>query len=174
MRTLIAAALLLLFCFGTVHAAEVKIAYVDMQKALNVSEAGKEAKEKINVRVKEFETLLDARKADLEKLQAELEKQSLLLSEAARGEKERSYQQKVKEFQRFTKDAQEELQQQDADFTRSILRNMMTVVQSLGKKEGYSLILEKTESSILYASESIDITDAVIKAFDAQFLKGRK
>ncbi len=174
MRTIIVALILSLFCSAPVLGAEMKIAYIDLQKALNLSEAGKDAKDKINERVKQFEALLETSRNDLEKMQQELEKQALLLSESARAEKERNYQQKVKEFQRFTKDAQEELQQQDADFTRSILRDMMSIVQTLGKKQGYSLILEKTESSVLYASDSIDITEAMIKEFDAQFLKGKQ
>jgi outer membrane protein len=38
----------------------------------------------------------------------------------------------------------------------------------VGKNKGYTLVLEKTESSIVYADESIDMTDEVIKAFDQQ------
>ena len=52
----------------------------------------------------------------------------------------------------------------DADLTRKILEELLQVAQNLGKSEGYTMILEKTESSIVYADESIDITDKVIKA----------
>ncbi|MCK4508857.1 MAG: OmpH family outer membrane protein, partial [Desulfuromonadales bacterium] len=70
--------------------------------------------------------------------------------------------------QRFTKDIQETLQQTDADLTRKILESLLKVVQQVGKSEGYAMVLEKTESSIVYADESIDISDKVIKAFDAK------
>jgi outer membrane protein len=155
-----------------VLAAEVKLGYVDLQKALNLSESGKAAKEKIQKKVKDHEGAIDARQKELKKLKDELEKQALLLSEEARGAKERDYQQKLKEFQRYTKDIQDELQQQDADFTRQILEDLFKVIKGIGEKEGYTMILEQSESSLLYADDKIDLTDKVIKAYDALGKKG--
>ena len=91
------------------------------------------------------------------------------LSEQARSDKERDYQQKLKDFQRFTKDIREELQRSDADYTRQILEKILKVVGEMGEKQGYTVILEKSESSLLYADDKIDLTDAVIKAFDEQY-----
>jgi outer membrane protein len=155
-----------------VLAAEVKLGYVDLQKALNLSESGKAAKEKIQKKVKDHEGAIDSRQKELKKLKDELEKQALLLSEEARGAKERDYQQKLKEFQRYTKDIQDELQQQDADFTRQILEDLFKVIKGIGEKEGYTMILEQSESSLLYADDKIDLTDKVIKAYDALGKKG--
>lgn len=153
-------------------AAEVKLGYVDLQKALNLSEAGKAAKEKIQKKVKEHEGAIDTRQKELKKLKDELEKQALLLSDEARGAKERDYQQKLKEFQRYTKDIQEELQQKDADFTRQILEELFKVIKEIGEKEGYTMIFEQSESSLLFADDKIDLTDKVIKGYDAQAKKG--
>jgi len=162
--------LLLLVCIGLVAtpamAETQKIGYVDLQKALNLSVAGKEAKEKIKAKVQTYDAEVRQRQEELKKLKDDLEKQAMLLSEEARNAKERDYQQKVKDYQRFTKDIQETLQQTDADLTRKILETLLKVVQDVGKSEGYTLVLEKTESSIVYADESIDISDEVIKAFD--------
>jgi outer membrane protein len=166
--------MLALFLLTVVPAlsAEVKLGFVDLQKALNLSESGKAAKEKIQKKVKEHEGAIDARQKELKKLKDELEKQALLLSDEARGAKERDYQQKLKEFQRYTKDIQEELQQKDADFTRQILEELFTVIKGIGEKEGYTMIFEQSESSLLYADDKIDLTDKVIKVYDAQAKKG--
>jgi outer membrane protein len=153
-------------------ASDMKVGCVDLQKALNESAAGKAAKEKIAAKVKEYQGKVEARQEELKKLKEELEKQSLLLSEDARSAKERDYQQKLKDFQRFTKDIQDELQQKDADFTKSIINELVKVVQEIGAKEGYTLILEKGEGSILYYDDKINLTDEVIKAYDAQAQKG--
>lgn len=151
-----------------VLAEDLKIGFVDLQKALNLSAAGKVAKEKIKAKVESYDGEVQMRQQELQKLKDDLEKQAMLLSEDARNAKERDYQQKLKEYQRFTKDIQEELQQTDADLTRKILEDVLKVVQEVGKKQGYTLILEKTESSLVYADSRIDMTDAVIQAFDAQ------
>lgn len=163
---------LLLVCLGLiaspVMAQAQKIGYVDLQKALNLSAAGKEAKEQIKAKVQGYDVDVQKRQEELKKLKEDLEKQAMLLSEEARNAKERDYQQKVKDYQRFTKDIQESLQQTDADLTRKILERLLKVVQDLGKSAGYTLILEKTESSLVYADDSIDMTDEVIKIFDKQ------
>lgn len=169
MKRLIGLALALsLFAAAPAVAAEIKIGFVDLQKALNLSEAGKAAKESIQKRVKTSEEGIEGKQKELKKLKDELEKQGLLLSEEARAAKERDYQQKLKEFQRATKDIQESLQQQDADFTRKILEDLFKVIKTIGEKEGYTVILEQSESSLLYADDKIDLTDKVIKAYDAQ------
>ena len=163
---------LILVCLGLVAtpvmAQAQKIGYVDLQKALNMSEEGKAAKERIKSEVQGYDADVQQRQEELQQLKNELEKQAMLLSEDARSAKEREYQQKVKEYQRFTKDIQETLQQMDADLTRKILEDLLEVVQEVGKKESYTMVLEKTESSIVYADEGADITDEVIEAFDKQ------
>jgi outer membrane protein len=161
-----------LFAAAPVLAAEVKLGYVDLQKALNLSAAGKDAKEKIQKKVKEHEGAIETRQTELKKLKDDLEKQALLLSDEARGGKERDYQQKLKDFQRYTKDIQEELQQKDADFTRQILEDLFKVIKGIGEKEGYTMIFEQSESSLLFADDKVDLTDKVIKAYDAQSKKG--
>jgi len=161
-----------LFFLGfTAQAAELKIGYVDLQKALNMSAAGKAAKDKIGQKVKEYEGTFQGKQKELKTLKDELEKQAMLLSEDARSTKEREYQQKLKDFQRMTKDAEDELKQQDADFTRGILEELLKVVKDLGKSEGYTVIFEPSESSLLFADESIDLTDKVIQAYDSKAQK---
>jgi outer membrane protein len=163
---------LMLVCLGLVAtpvmAQAQKIGYVDLQKALNLSAEGKAAKEKIKAKVQGYDADVKQRQEELQKLKEDLEKQAMLLSEEARNAKEREYQKKVKDYQRFTKDIQETLQQTDADLTRKILESLLKVVQDVGKSSEYTMILEKTESSLVYADESSDITDKVIEAFDKQ------
>jgi len=170
MKSLIAvlSVMMMLGGVGNVLGAEAKFGYVDLQKALNVSESGKTAKQQIEKKVKEYEAQIDQRKEELKKAKDELEKQALLLSDDARASKEREYQQKLKDFQRFTKDIQDELQMRDNDFTRKILEEILQVVADLGKKEKFTAIFEKNESSLIYADPSMDLTDQVIKTYNGK------
>lgn len=165
---LLTVVLLTLVAVPAAMAADMKVGYVDLQKALNLSAAGKAAKDKMRAKFKDYDVDVQKKQDELKKLKDELEKQAMLLSPEARAAKERDYQQKVKDYQRLTKDIQEELQQTDAEYTRKILEDIFKVVQQIGKQEGYTMILEKTESSILYASDGIDMTDRVIQLFDKQ------
>ncbi len=157
----------------TAGAADTRVAFVDLQKALNQSAEGKAAKEKITGKVKEYEGVIDKRQQELKKLKEDLEKQAVLLSEDARGAKERDYQQKLKDFQRFTKDVQEELQQQDSEHTNRIIEKLVGLIQEIGKREGFDLVLERNSGGIIYGAEKVDLTDAVLKEFDARFQKAQ-
>lgn len=171
MKKIIALLVLTLFVAVSVHAAEVKIGYVDLQKALNNCEAGKAAKEKISVKVKEYEEQIDLKQKDLKKMKDDLDKQGLILTDEKRAVKKRDFDQKIKDLERLTKDIQEELQQQDAEFTRQIITDFSKVINELGEKEGYTVILEKTESALLYADQNADLTDKAIKAYDSTLKK---
>ena len=150
----------------SVFAADVKLGYIDMQRALNSSEAGKEAKEQLAARVKKYQDEINTKQEEIKKLKDDLEKQGMLLSESARASKEKDYQQRLKEFQRFTKDAQDELQGKDEEFTRKILEGMEKVIQEFGRKNGYSFIFVKNEA-MLFVDEKADVTEEVLKNFNA-------
>jgi outer membrane protein len=172
MKRLVGLVVAALFVFSVpVYASNIKIGYVDLQKALNESVAGKAAKAKIAAKFKEYQKSLNARQKKLSAMKSELEKQSMLLSQSARDDKEHEYEQKVKDLQRFAKDAQDDLKQKDSDYTRQIIDKLVGVAKTLGKKEGYTMIFEKTQSSVVYADSKADLTDELIKAFDAQTQK---
>ncbi len=52
----------------------------------------------------------------------------------------------------------------DNSFRGQIKRQVASALISIVRKDGYTLILERTENSILYADREFDITDAVITA----------
>jgi len=151
---------------SSAFAADVKLGYIDMQRALNASEAGKEAKEQLAARVKKYQEEINTKQDDIKKLKDELEKQGMLLSESARAAKEKDYQQRLKEFQRFTKDAQDELQGKDEEFTRRIIETMEKVIQEFGRTNGYTFIFVRNEG-MLFADDKVDVTDAVLKLLNA-------
>lgn len=150
----------------SVFAADLKLGYIDMQRALNGSEAGKEAKEQLAARVKKYQDEINVKQEDLKKLKDELEKQGMLLSDSARAAKEKDYQNKLKDFQRFTKDAQDELQGKDEEFTRKILEGMEKIIQEYGRKNGYTFIFVRNES-MLFVDDKADLTEEVLKLFNA-------
>jgi outer membrane protein len=159
---------LLVGCIAStpVFAADLKLGYIDMQRAINSSESGKEAKEQLATRLKKYQDEINVKQEELKRLKDEVEKQGTFLNETTRAAKEKDYQQKLKEFQRFTKDAQEELQGKDEEFTRKILEEMEKVIQEYGRKNGYTFIFIKNES-MLFVDDKVDLTEEVLKLFNA-------
>jgi outer membrane protein len=144
----------------------IKIAYVDIQKALNLSEAGKAAKKQITLEVERMRKTFAGKQKELEKLKEDLEKRGLVLSEAAREEKARDYQAKTRDLQRMERDYQDELQRKDRELSESILRKLEVVVKKMGEEGKYTFILERNQGGLIYASDALDLTDELIKIFD--------
>ena len=146
----------------------IKIGSVDVQRALNECDAGKEAKKALTKEVEKFQRLVSEKQKELQDMKESLEKQALMLTPEARGTREKELQTRLRDVQRWGEDAQNELNQKRAEMERNVLVGLQRVVQKLGADEGYTLILEKSQNSVLFASKSIDMTDLVIKAYDAK------
>lgn len=158
--------MILLGWFGSVWAADLKVAYVDVQRAINECNAGKEAKKTITKEMERVQHLVVDKQKELQTMKESLEKQTLMLTPEAKVAKEKEFQNKVRDYQRWADDNQKELQQKTQDMERQISAGLIKVIQKIGADEGYSFILEG--SMLPYVSKAIDITDRVIKAYDAQ------
>ena len=153
---------------GTVYSADVKIGSVDMQKAVNECNAGKEAKKVLTKEVEKSQRLMAEMQKELQDMKESLEKQGLMLNPETRVAREKELQAKVRDFQRWGEDHRNELNQKRIDMERNISIGLIKVAQEIGANEGYTLILQKNENIVLFASKPIDITDQVIKAYDVQ------
>lgn len=164
--TIVAAMIALILPVACFAADGAKLGYVDIQKILNQSSAGKEAKDQLTAKVKKYQDEINRKQEELKKQKDSLEKQGQLLSESARSAKEKDYQQLLKDLQRLQKDAQDDLQSEDEKLTRKILGNIEKIVQDYGRKNGYTLILIRNDSMI-FADEKADLTDQVLAMVNA-------
>jgi outer membrane protein len=168
-KGLVAVIGIILFGFlGSALATDLKVAYVDIQRAVNESNAGKDAKKVITKEVEKFQRQIADKQKELQTLKESLEKQAPMLTPDARATREKEYQNKLREFQRWGEDTQNEINQKRVEMERNISIALLKVIQKVGADEGYTLILEKNENIVLFVSKTIDITDRVIKAYDAQ------
>src|SRR4030042_995524 len=147
--------IVLLGWFGPVLAADLKVAYVDIQKAVNECNAGKEAKKTIVKEAEKLHRQLTDKQKELQTMKESYDKQGLRRTPDARATKEKEIQNKSREFQRWQEDAQNELNQKRGDAERSLYVSLQKVIQKLGADEGYTFILERNENLVLYASTRI-------------------
>ena len=158
--------LLMVFTSLTFAVEPLKIAYVDMQKALNYCEAGKEAKRQMTLEVEKMQKVFAGKQKELEKIKEDLEKRGSVLSENVRREKDRDYQAKLRDLQRLQKDYEDDLRRKDREFTERILKNVEVIIKQMGEEGKYTVILEKNQPTILFISNSLDLTEEVIKRID--------
>ncbi len=151
---------------GAVSGAEIKIAVVDLAKALQTVEAGKKARATLEKEYNEKKKKFEAEEQALTKLRDDIKKQSLALSDEARKKKEGEFQERFMKYQQQAQTAQVELQKKEAEFTKPIVERLRSVVEDIGKSKNYTIILEKNENGVLYSQSQDDLTDEVIKTFN--------
>lgn len=150
---------------------ETKFAFVDVQKILTLSHAGKEAKVKVEGDVLKAEIERNAMEKELNRLKAELEKQGAHLSETERSTKQKVYEHKLQEYQEFVTKTTEDLRLESTELTKSIVGNILKVVQDYGRNKRFLCIFFKNEN-MLYLDDKADITDAILQAVNSMEMTG--
>ncbi len=146
--------------------AEIKVAVVDLQRALQETEDGRRAKRQLKKLFKRRQTELDRRQNELKKLKEQIEKQKDVLSREALRKKLEDYQKRFVELQSTYVEYQRELAQKEAQLTQRILQRMQRIVRRIGQSKGYTVILEANEGGVLWAPNHIDLTDEVIQRYN--------
>ncbi|HUA33064.1 MAG TPA: OmpH family outer membrane protein [Candidatus Binataceae bacterium] len=162
---IIIGALLIALASAIPARADVKLAYVDVQRALNECDAGKRAKADFQGKVSGLEARLQRQQNDVQALKDEIEKKGMLMNPDQRQNLQDQYMTKLKNFERDYKDSRDELQQKDADVTSRIVHDLAQVIRGIGERDGFTMVLEK--GSILWGAPGIDITDEVIRSYNA-------
>ncbi len=165
---------LTLVCGKAMAAGASKIAYVDLQRALLEVNDGKQAKANIKKYFDEKQAMLDVEQEKLKTMKEEMDKQAMALSDDVRKQKEAEFQKKLMELQKLFMNLQTELKKREEEATRPIFERMRNILQNIGEKENFDLILETNSTGIVYAPAKFDLTNELIRKYDAKYGKGKK
>lgn len=146
----------------------VKIGYVDAQKILDNTKAGKKSKEGMEEFVKSRQKIIDLDESEIKQLQDDLTRQAAVLSPDARREKEESLQRKVMEYQRRAGEMNKEVQGKKKEVLDKFNKDLEGIVKKVAERGGYSFVIDRNAEGgvLLYAKESFDLTDEVVKEFE--------
>jgi outer membrane protein len=168
--------ILLIVCFfsliwlNSVNAADVaKIGVANLQRVLETSNPGKSAQEEIKQQKDKMEQELKQKGGEIEELRKQLERESMVMSKEKREEKEREVRIKLNDFKSLQKRYRTQLQALEKKLVNAMLKDVSDLVEEIGKKEGYLLIINNT--GVMYSPGSIDITDRLIKELNARQAK---
>lgn len=154
--------------FNIANAAAEKIAYLDLAKAFDDYNKTKEFDKQLEVKGNAKQNERDKLVEEIKKLKNDME----LMSDKGKEAKQATIDEKIKKLQDFDRDTKDAIRKERDDMVRQILKEIKDVVEELGKKEGYTLILDNR--AILYGTEGDNLTDAVLKALNDRYAKGKK
>ena len=144
-----------------------KIGIVDLDQAVGSTDEGKAAREELERKQREAELEIQPMIERYQTLAEEYQKKRPVLSP----EKLRAMELDLTELQSQLELKQEEFQNRmKVDFERLIgpmREKLQKVVSEVGREEGFSIIMVRSMPGVMYARESLDITDLVVKKFNA-------
>jgi outer membrane protein len=142
--------------------AQGKFGFVNTERILRDATPAQRAQKKIEVEFQKRDQELAKMADQLKRLQDELDKNSVTMSEAQRRNKEREFGDMNRDFQRKQREFREDLNQRRNEELAQVVEQANRVIRQIAEQEKYDIIFQDA----VFASPRIDITDKVIKALD--------
>lgn len=155
------------------EAATTNLGFVDLQKALQTVEAGKNAKSQLEKDVTSKKAELEKQQTTFQKEMEQFEKKAAIMNESAKAAKQAELQKKLVDLQKLAQQSQMELSNKERELTKPIIDELKTIVEGLGKEKSLAMVVEKNEGAVLYAENGSDLTEQVIARFNERN-KGKK
>jgi outer membrane protein len=155
---------------AAVPAATAKVAVIALQAAVAQTNEGQrdlgELQKKFEPRTAELRTLND----EIESLQKDLQGHGATLTDADRASRAKTIEEKKKKLQREAEDLRNEGNEELQRVLGEVGKKFYDVMISYAQQRGYTMVLDASEqhSPILYASDSVNISQAVVDVYNAK------
>ena len=145
-----------------------KYAVIDVNLLVQDSAAGKEAMSRLKKaqddKIAQRKKLTD----EAEALQKQLEAQRVTLADSKVAELQKQIEDKGIALKRFDDDAQQALQEAQKKELDGLEKQIMPIIQDVGREMKLALIFNKFQSGLVYADDSLDVTDLVLRRFNTR------
>ena len=165
-----AAPLIALFVLGFAAAGfaqQIKVGVVNSQNAFNTSLEGKKAQGQLQDKDNKIKADLTKLENEIKQLQTKLSTQQMTLTNEAAVQIQSDIDKKTTARKRLEEDATRDMQQIQYALIQRIRGEMVGIIEAIAKEKGYDLVLDLGASGIVFFNPTIDITDEVIKRYDA-------
>ena len=160
-------ALLGLLVWGTAAQDQaIKIGVVDIEQAFASTQEGKAAREELARKQREAEAKLQPMIDEFQTMQEDLKQKRFALSEEALYNRQLDLAQKRNEIDNKMKELESQFQVDQERLRGPLVKKLLGVIESEGKKAGFTMILRRGASSLLYTREALDITDLIIEKYN--------
>ena len=141
-----------------------KIGYVNTERILREAAPAVRAQRKIEAEFQKRDQELAKVAEQLKRMQDDIEKNAVTMSESQRRNREREFGELNREFQRKQREFREDLNQRRNEELAQVVEQANRVINQIAEQEKFDLVLQDA----VYRSPRIDITDKVIKALESK------
>lgn len=153
-------------------AAGIKIGFVDVEQVFQKTAEGRKAIDAWKAyraeAEKEAQEKLLPMKEQLEEKVMEFQKQMETMKPEMREKKQEMLQKKYQELMEKAKSYETKAQEKYEEVMGPIQKKLEEVIYDMGIQQEYTLILRKADAVVLFATSKIDITEDVIREFNAR------
>ena len=150
---------------------EMRIAFVDIERVAALSGEGKAAAARLqDLRAKKSEEVA-SRSRQVEALQTKLVQSDPVLNDVSRARLQREFQRAQIDFQRFSEDAQAEVQAAQQETLRGFTAQLFPVIGQIAKEKKLWAVFGNDDA--LWFSPVLDLTEEVAKRLDAAVVPKR-
>lgn len=155
--------------FAGTAAAQASMALLNVQEAIQRTAEGQQLIKQLETKYEPTRLSLESKNADLAKKRDQLQKGANTMSDEARRTLAREIQKAETDLQREAEDARGEFGREQNELFNAVGQKMMAVIDKYSKDNGYQIVMDisNPQSPILYAVNEVNITAAIITAYDA-------
>jgi outer membrane protein len=162
------ASLFVLLLVPTLARAELKVGYVDLQRALTEVEEGRSAKARLQSMLETKQKEIDKEQESLRKEKELLEKQASAMSEESRLQKQTDLQKRLFEFAQKWEKGKADMATKERSELQVIFAKMDPIIATIAQREGMTMVFEKTDSGLVFAPAHLDMTNELVRMYNEQ------
>jgi len=149
--------------------AQNKVGTINIQQAIVSTKEGQKAAAELQTRFEPRRKEVEKANAGVQALQAQYQKLGTVGSEEAKRKLQTDIEMKTKSLQRESEDANAEFEQEQQKVLNELGGRIMQVINKFSVDNGFSMILDVSspQTPVIWASNTLDITNEVIKLYDA-------
>jgi outer membrane protein len=145
-------------------AADIKIGFVDIQKAIVETKEFKKSQMKFRVELQKEKGIIEARKKKVEGMLIEFNKQANVLNPTLKKKKEESFLREKKDFERYVQDREEEFARKEKIVLDKISQKMLKVLKQLGKQKKLTMVIEM--KAVFYSDSNLNLTTMATSTYN--------
>ncbi|WP_026703819.1 OmpH family outer membrane protein [Flavobacterium soli] len=159
----------------TTEAAGIKTAYIDTSKLMDEYTESKDVEAKYKAKSEEAAKKFEVQEANFKADAAYFEKNAQANGQAWAQQKGAELQQRQQQLQYAAQSLGQQLQMELGTEMDTLVKSVKKFIKDYGKEKGYDYVYGTGETaSILYAKDSYDITDEVIKLLNEKYTAAGK
>jgi Skp family chaperone for outer membrane proteins len=144
-----------------------KFAFVDIQVIASNSSEGKAATAKLDELRKKKNTELQSKATALKGMQDKLQAGGTVLSDSARAQLQKDIEKGQRDLEYAQQDAQTEVQDMTNQLQEEFQTKLNPILEQIRADKGLLMIFSSRDAGIVAADMGLDLSDEVIKRFDA-------